>query len=79
MLLNIYHKDQSIHFTNKPSRVVEIIGIRKDAIHEPKPGHQLFFVCDKMLFQICTYLTINELIFHWAQWNIPGPHFINMD
>ena len=62
-----------IHFTNKPSRVVEIIGIRKDAIHEPIPGHQLsFFVCDKMLFQICTYLTINELIFHWAQcWSVP--------
>ena len=69
----IFNKDQSIHFTNKPFRVVEIIGIRKDAIHEPRPDHQLgfFFVCDKMLFQICTHLTINELIFHWAQcWSV---------
>ena len=42
----IYNKDQLIHFTNKPFRVVEIIGIRKDAIHEPIPGHQLgFFLC----------------------------------
>ena len=41
MLLN---KDQSRHFTNKPPRVVEIIGIRNDAIHEPIPGHQ-FFLC----------------------------------
>ena len=38
-----YTIDQSINFTNKPSRVVEIIGIRKDAIYEPIPGHQLFF------------------------------------
>ena len=37
----MYNKDQSIFFTNKPSRVVEIIGIRNDAIHEPIPGHQL--------------------------------------
>ena len=69
----IFNKDQSIHFTNKPFRVVEIIGIRKDAIHEPRPDHQLgfFCVCDKMLFQICTHLTINELIFHWAQcWSV---------
>ena len=63
---SIYNQDQSIHFTNKPSREVEIIGIRNDAVDEPIPGHQLFF-CDKMLFHICTYLTINKLIFYWAQ------------
>ena len=39
---SIYNKDQSIHVTNKPSRAVEISGIRKDAIHEPIPSHQLF-------------------------------------
>ena len=74
---SIYNKDQSIHFKNKPSCVVEIIGIRNDAIHEPIPGHQLFF-CDKMLFHICTYLTINELIFHWAQYlSVSTPATIN--
>ena len=40
----ICNKDQSIHFTNKPSRVVEIIGIRNDAIHEPIHGHLLIFL-----------------------------------
>ena len=35
-------KTSQIHFTDKPCRVVEILGIRNDAIHEPIPGHQLF-------------------------------------
>ena len=53
-----------------PLGVVEIIGFRNDAIHEPLPGHQLIFFYDKMWFQICAYLTINELI-HWAQcWSV---------
>ena len=41
---SIYNEDQSIHFTDKPSRVVEIIGMRNDANHEPIPGHQLNFL-----------------------------------
>ena len=41
---SIYNKDQSIHFTNKPFRVAEIIGMQNDAIHEPIPGHQLNFL-----------------------------------
>ena len=35
-------KNSQYVFTNKPSRVIEIIGIQNDAIHEPEPGHQLF-------------------------------------
>ena len=70
-------KTSQYFFTNKPSRMVEIVGIRNDAIHERIPGHQLFF-CDKKLFHICTYLTINELIFHWAQClSVSTPAIIN--
>ena len=29
------NKGQNIHFTNNPSRTVEIIGIRNDSFHEP--------------------------------------------
>ena len=37
----------------KPSCVVEIIGIRNDAIHKPIPGHQLFCVCVCVFVCVC--------------------------
>ena len=48
---SIYNKNQSIHFTNIPSRLIEIIGMRNDAIHEPIPGHQLIFLVTKCCFR----------------------------
>ena len=47
---SIYNKDQSIFFTNKPSRMVEIIGFRNDTIHEPIPDHQLFLWQNAFLY-----------------------------
>ena len=38
---SIHNKSQSWHLTNDHSRMVEIIGIRNYAFHEPMPGHQL--------------------------------------
>ena len=38
---NTCNKSQSWHFTNYHSRMVEIIGIRNYAFHDPMPGHQI--------------------------------------
>ena len=38
---SIHNKSQSWHLTNGRSRMVEIIGIRNYAFHDPMPGHQL--------------------------------------
>ena len=40
-IYSIHNKSQSWHLTNDHSRMVEIIGIRNYAFHEPMPGHQL--------------------------------------
>ena len=39
-----HNKSQSWHSTNDHSRMVEIIGIRNYAFHDPIPGHQLNIV-----------------------------------
>ena len=53
-------KTSQYFFTNKPSRVIEIIGIRKDAIHEPIPGHQLIFFVTK-----CCFISKEVVVVYW--------------
>ena len=72
---SIHNKGQSWHFMNGHSRMVEIIGIRNYALHQRHSMNQYqainWIFCDKMRFQTCTYLTINELIFPWARcWSV---------
>ena len=63
---SIHNKGQSWHFMNNSSCMID------------KHSHSMnqylainWMFCDKMQFQTCTYLTINEFIFPWAQcWSV---------
>ena len=64
---SIPSKGFSLHSTNDPSRMIEIIGFWNDAFYEPTPGHQLNILRQNAVSDLYIYLIINEILSPWTR------------